>query len=289
MRPTESSTDSTTAPVVVRRFSRRRFALVFVVLAIGGFHLLRQPRNDRTWAFDAAQTPWAEINADTITLHNYRNFDWVSADSATARWETKTVRLSQLKAVDFGMVYWGSANICHTLLTFDFGPDGFVCASIEARRETDEAYSPLAGLFRKYELLYVLGDERDVLRVRTNFRKNDVYLFRLTATPAETRTIFLDYLRSANALRDQPAWYNSLTTNCTTLIRQHEKLVNPHAPWSWRLLVNGRLDGYLYTRGYVKRDLPLAELKQRSAITAAAQAAPAADYSTAIRAGRPGF
>jgi hypothetical protein len=271
------------------RSSRLRTIAALLLLALVAVYFLRRPNNDRAWVPDAAQTPWAEISGDTVTIHNYRNFDWHSAEAATARWETKTVRLAQLQAVDFGMVYWGSPNICHTLVTFDFGPDGLVCASIEARREAGESYSPLAGLFRKYELLYVLGAEADVLRVRTNFRKNDVYLFRLIATPAEARTMFLSYLASANTLRTQPAWYNSLTTNCTTLIRQHEKLVDPQAPWSWRLLVNGRLDAYLYARGYVSRDLPLAELKRRSAITAAAQPATAAEYSTAIRTGRPGF
>lgn len=261
--------------------------LALPLLALALLYGRLQPRNDRAWAFDAAQTPWAEIAGDTVTIHNYRNFDWHAADSATVRWETKTVRLSQLTAVDFGLVYWGDPHICHTLLTFDFGPDGFVCASIEARREAGETYSPLAGVFRKYELLYVLGDERDVLRLRTNFRHNDVYLFRLTAAPADARRMFLDYLASANALRPQPAWYNSLTTNCTTVIRQHEQRVAPGAPWSWRLVANGHLDAYLYSRGYVNRDLPLAELKRRSAITLAAQPAPAPDYSTAIRAGRP--
>ncbi len=271
------------------RLFRLRAIIPLLLLALAAIHALRRPVNDRAWATDAAQTPWAEIGGDTIILHNYRNFEWHSADAATARWETKTVRLSQLKGVDFGLVYWGSPHIAHTLLTFDFGADGYVCASIEARRETGETYSPLAGAFRKYELLYVLGSEADVLRVRTNFRQNDVYLFRLTATPAQARTMFLDYLKSANALRRQPAWYNSITTNCTTLIRQHEKLVDPRAPWSWRLFANGHVDGYLYQRGYVNRHLPQAELKRRSAITAAAQAAPPADYSTAIRTGRPGF
>jgi hypothetical protein len=274
--------------------------LAIPLLALGPIYAVLRPRNDRLWAADATQTPWAEIQGDVVRLHNYRNFEWRAADAATARWETKTVQLSRLKAVDLGLVYWGSPHLCHTLLSFDFGADGFVCASVEARREHDERYSPLAGIFRRYELLYVLGDEHDVLRLRTHFRGNDVYLFRLQATPAAARTLFLSYLESANALRQTPAWYHTIATNCTTIIRQHAQVIlrqggggaetrPAHDPWSWRILANGHLGGYLYERGYVTRDLPLPELIRRSAITDAAQKATAEEFSAAIRAGRPGF
>jgi len=264
------------------------------ILAVPGCALLLsvallRPSNERTWAFDAAHLPWADIQGDTVTLHNYRNFEWTAADRAVERWETKTVQLSRLRAVDFGMVYWGSPHICHTLLTFDFGADGFVCASIEARREQGEAYSPLAGIFRKYEVCYVLGDERDILRLRTNVRGEDVYLIRLTATPEAARSLFLDYSKSMGSLRTDPQWYHSFATNCTTLLRRHELRLQPGSPWSWRLIANGHLDGYLYDRGYVAHTLPLAELKRRSAVSAAALLAPAEEFSQAIRAGRPGF
>jgi hypothetical protein len=259
---------------------------LLLLLGIGAIYLGTSPRNHRAWRKDDGQTPWTEINGDVATIHNFRNFDWTSKTEANERWETRSYHLSNLQGVDFIMVFWeGFNNICHTMLSFDFGPEGYVCASVDARLETGESYSPVAGAFRAYEILYVFGDERDVVRLRTNFRKNEVYVYRLKATPERARELFTGYLNRANNLRDHPAWYNSLTTNCTTTIRYHAKLLNIENPWSWKVLANGHLDSFFYNHGRLAGDdLPLAELKARSAVTAAAQAASLAEYSTAIRA-----
>jgi hypothetical protein len=264
--------------------------LGFASLTAACAALIIRPSNERAWAPDSTELPWADVQGDIVTLHNYRNFDWQSATEATPRWETRTLPLSALRHVDFIMTYWGSPHICHTMVSFDFGPQGRVCASIEARRTAGEEYSPLAGAFRRYELLYVFGEERDVLRVRTNFRAgNEVHLYRLTTTPEAARIVFLDYLRSANALRTRPEWYHSIATNCTTLIRQHARPLRVNLPWDWRLLANGHADKYLYDLGYITRELPFEELKRRSLVTPAARLAPPENFSDEIRRGRPGF
>jgi hypothetical protein len=248
-------------------------------------------RNDRAWAPDVAETAWAEIEGDVIILHNHRNFDWRTESDFTPRWETKTFRLSQLRQLDFIMTYWGSPHVCHTMVTFDFGLDGRLCASIEARREQGEDYSALGGMFRRYELIYVLGEEHDLVRLRTSIRPhNEVYLFRLNATPAVAQAMFLDYIRSANALRNRPVWYHSLLTNCSTTIRAHVRRAHVPDPWDWRVLANGHADERLYEFGYISRELPLPDLKRRSRITVAPSAADnAADFSARIRSGLPGF
>lgn len=262
--------------------------LLFV--GIGGIYLGTAPRNDRKWGIDDARTPSAEIAGDVATIHNFRNFDWTSKTTANERWEDRSVHLSNLRGVDFIQVYWeGWDNICHTMLSFDFGPEGYVCASVDARIEQGKSYSPVAGAFRAYELLYVFGDERDVVRLRTNFRKNDLYIYRLNVTPERTRELFVGYLKRANELRDHPAWYNSLTTNCTTTIRYHAQLLGIENPWNWEILANGHLDSFFYERGRLAGNLPLAELRTRSLATPAAQTAPLADFSNAIRANRPKF
>lgn len=259
-------------------------------LALSGWSMF-PPRNDRNWIPEVAQTASAEIEGDVITLHHVRNFEWRSETEFTPRWETRTYHLSQLRHLDLVMTYWGSPHVCHTMLTFDFGAGVRLCVSIEARREHGEDYSALAGLFRRYELIYVFADERDVVRLRTRIRpNNDVYLYRLNATPAVAQAMFLDYVRTANALRERPDWYHSLTTNCSTTIRQHVRRAHVPDPWDWRVLANGHVDGRLYDFGYVNRDLSLPELKRRSLITPAARAADAApDFSDLIRLGRPGF
>lgn len=270
-------------------FGRLAILPLLLLLGIGAIYLGTSPRNARKWGADESQMPWSEVTGDVATIHNFRNFDWTSKTEANERWETRSYHLSNLQGVDFIMVRWpGFRNICHTMLSFDFGPEGVICASVDARLEEGESYSPVAGAFRAYEILYVFGDERDVVRLRTNFRKDDVYIYRLKATPERARELFTGYLQRANDLRDRPAWYNSLTTNCTTTIRYHAKLLNIENPWSWEVLLNGHLDSFFYKRGrLVGDDLPLAELRARSAVSAAAQTASLADFSTAIRARQP--
>jgi hypothetical protein len=235
--------------------------------------------------------PWGEISGDTVTIHNFRNAERRSVDDFTPRWETRTFSLTTLKHLDFYMVYWDSPHVCHTMMTFDFGAQGRVCASIEARRETDENYSPLAGAFRQYELLYVLGDERDVVRLRAGLSETDrVYLFRISAPPEIVRAIFLDYLKACDALRERPAWYHSLTSNCSTLIRKHVNAAHPDAPWDWRIVANGHLDERLYEQGHLDQSLPLSTLKARSLINPAARlAGDSPDFSERIRQNLPGF
>lgn len=268
----------------------RLAALLCALGAVAVVALLVQPRNDRAWAADDRELPWAEVHGDMVTLHHYRNFEWESETGFTPRWETRTFPLSALQHVDFIMAYWGSPHTCHTMVSFDFGPHGHVCVSVEARREVTERYSPLAGAFRRYELAYVIGDERDLVRVRTSFRPgNEVYLFRLRATPEYARRQFLDNLKSANELRSHPAWYNTLTTNCTTTIRHHAQLEPDRLPLDWRVLLNGHADEYLYDLGHLVPGMPFDELKRRSHISPAARAAAVEDFPQLIRAGRPGF
>lgn len=253
--------------------------------------LFVRPKNNRVWVPESEKTPWAEISGDVVTLHHYRSFDWrASGDVGEARWLTRSFRLSELQHVDFFMVYWGSPHICHTMVSFDFGPDGRICASVEARREVGESYSPWAGMFRGYELIYVMGDERDVVRLRTEVQPdNQVYLFRLPVTPEAARIQFLDYVRRINELRDEPAWYHSVVTNCTTVIRQHVEPLRLKNPWSWRILLNGHLDTYLYERGYLDRSYSLLELKQRSLLRRTPESVPLSSFSDEIRRGLPGF
>ncbi len=283
------------ALVATLRLRHRPFGPALALLACAApvflGWLAHTPRNDRRWQPDMEKTPWAEITGDTVTLHHFRNTVRRSGHDDTPRWETRTFSLSALRHLDFYMVYWDSPHICHTMMTFDFGAEGRVCASIEARRERHETYSPLAGAFRQYELLYVLGDERDLVRARTAPDTTDqVYLFRLTAAPDIIRAIFLDYLKACNALHERPAWYHSLAGNCSTLIRRHVNAAHPDAPWDWRILANGHLDKRLYEQGHLDRTLPLPELKARSLITPAARAAgDAPDFSDRIRQNLPGF
>jgi hypothetical protein len=178
-------------------------------------------------------------------------------------------------------------------MSFNYGDDEYLAFSIEVRKEKVESYSAVRGFFRQFELIYIASDERDVVRLRTNYRPGEeVYAFRLRATPEAARALFMEYIHSLNRLRERPEWYNALTTNCTTDIRRMAVIaVGPNAPaWDWRIFLNGHLDEMLYSQGRLAGDLSLAELKQRAHINAVARVYDQApDFSQRIRSGRPGF
>jgi hypothetical protein len=192
--------------------------------------------------------------------------------------------------VDIAIDYWGSPWIAHPIVSFQFADALPVCFSIETRVKKGQAYSPIAGLYRRYELIYTVADERDVIRLRTNYRNEDIYLYHLTMTPAQARERFLEYIHSLNALREHPRWYNEITTNCTTSIRGQQPR-GERPPWDWRILLNGKGDEMMYERHRMVTDgLPFAELKKRALNDTAAKAAGnSPDFSRLIREGRPGF
>lgn len=271
--------------------ARKRLALAAAAAAVAAWWLTLRPSHDRPWQPDVARLAHADINGDVITLHNVRNFDYRSPTDFTPRWETRTVNLSRLTGADIAVGYWGSPWMAHPIISFQFEDAPPVCFSIETRKEIGESYSALGGLYRQFELTYIVADERDVIRLRTSFRRNeDVYLYRTTLTPELARRRFLDYLSALNHLHAKPHWYNALTTNCTTTIRAQTDPTR-RQPWDWRLLANGKGDEMMYERGQiVTAGLPFADLKRRAHINESARAATASpDFSRLIRQGRPGF
>lgn len=265
------------------------FLLVFSALVLWWRQI--PPRNDRDWQPNVAVLPFATKDGDRITLHNIRNCDYRTETDYTVRHYDRTVSLAKIRAADFYLVYWGSPMIAHTIMSFDFEGEPPVAFSIETRNRKGEQYDAIKGFFKQYELTYVMADERDVIRVRTNYRKGeDVYLFRLVASRDLVGEVFQHYLQSMNELKDQPQWYNALLDNCTTNIRKQTAPYNPNARLDWRIFANGHLDEFMYEQGGIDRSMPLSELKRRSLINPRAKAADAdPDFYKKIREGLPGF
>jgi hypothetical protein len=280
--------------VAVWWFTKRRVVAVGATAGAFGvvlvWWLTLEPSNSRRWQRDVAILPYAEIAGNRVILHNIRNCDYRTETDYDVRHYDKSLDLDKLRSADLFLVYWGSPNIAHTMISFGFEGGDYVCMSIETRKEEGEVYSALKGFFRQYELTYVIADERDLVRLRTNYRHDEeVYLYRLKASPQAVRGLFLSYLERANRLKDHAEWYNALTGNCTTNIRvQADEARGQRSPFDWRILLNGHSDELLYERGRIANNLPFAELKQRSHINARAREADKdPDFSARIREGVP--
>jgi hypothetical protein len=250
-----------------------------------------EPSNDRMWKPEVAVLPHVTFDGDRITVHNIRNFHYRSETDFTPAYYDATFDVRELESVDLVASYWAGPDIAHIFLSFGFGADEHLAISIERRDERHEGYSTVKGLFRQYELIYVVADERDVIRVRTNVRTDppeDVYLYRLHGSIENARRILLEYLRKINELHERPEFYNTLLTNCTSNIWLHARVNPGHVPYSWKILLSGHVPEYLHDHGRLDTRLPFSELKRRSQVNAAAQAAgDAADFSRRIRVGLP--
>ena len=219
-------------------------------------------------------------------MHNVRNAEYRTETDYTVRLEDRALDLSKLRSLDFFLITWGSPLIAHTIMSWGFGGDQNLAISIETRNEKGEQYSALRGFFRQYELVFVAADERDVVRLRTNFRGEDVY--RLDAPPTLARMLLLRYLQEINQLRTRPRWYDALTDNCTTAIQRLAGPGEHRSWWSWKLFLNGYLDELAYDIGALDRSLPFPELKARSRVNERAKAADDDPrFSVLIRDGLP--
>jgi hypothetical protein len=266
------------------------FALVFALLL--GWWSRIAPANDRDWQPDVARLAHAEFDGDRVTVRNVRNFAYRSETDYTPAYYDKTYDLARLRSVDLVAVYWMGPAIAHTFLSFGFEGGDQLAVSIETRKEQGEAYSTTRGFFKQYELYYVVADERDVIRLRTNYRRDppeDVYLYRLHAPLENGRRLFVEYMRRINALRDQPEFYNTLADNCTTGIWMNTRINPGRVPLSWKILASGYVPEYLHQIGMLAPGMSFAELRRLGHVNNRAQAADtAADFSRLIRIGLPG-
>ena len=272
----------------VRSNARAALALAVLAAAVFTWWGSLTPSNTRDWQPDVARQPTVIFDGDLVTVKNVRNFRYRSETDYDERWEERHFDLAKLNGMDVFFSHWASPLIAHTIMSWSFSDGQHLAVSIETRKEKGEEYSAVAGFFRQYELIYVAADEADVVKLRTNFRGEEVYVYRLRRPLGRERALLVDYLEAMNAVAREPAWYNALTTNCTTTIRQRVMHAGGNLPLSWKLLANGYLPELLYANGALDTRLPFPELKALSHINARARAASDADdFSAAIRVDLP--
>jgi hypothetical protein len=275
--------------VFVRRWRWRAMgAFAVLCIALAFFWSSIGPSNERDWQPDVAVLPYATFAGDLVTVHNIRNFDYRSETDYTVAYYDKTFDLRQLRSVDIVTSYWMGPAIAHVFLSFGFAGDNYLAISIEVRKSKGKAYSTLKGFFRQYELIYVAADERDVIRLRTNYRRDppeDVYVYRVKGSLEAAQRLFIQYMEQMNALKTQPEFYNTLTTNCTTNIWTNAHVNPGRPPLNWKILASGYVPQYLYEEGRLEdMGLPFDELQRRAHVNARAKEADAAsDFSRRIR------
>jgi len=269
---------------------QRRMSALFIVLflCVVAWWISISPSHDREWRPEVAVMPRAFIDGDRVRITGVRNFDYRSRNDFDVHYEERIVQLSHLTGLDFFVSYWSEGFVAHTFVSFIFDNAPPLSISIETRPEVGEGFDPVASLFKQFELIYVVGDERDLVRVRNDYRGENVYLYRLNSSPDSVRRLLMIYLARINELADKPEWYHLLTNSCTINIIRYANAAGRAGRFNIRHLLNGLIDSYLYHSGRVDTTLPFDELRRRSLINAAAQAADdAADFSDRIRASLP--
>jgi hypothetical protein len=269
---------------------RRRMSLVFagLFLCVLVWWICIRPSNDRQWRPEVSVMPRATIDGDRVRITGFRNFEYRSTHDFTMRYEEREFLISHLTSVDFFVSYWKKGPVGHTFLSFNFDNSLPVCISIETRPEVGEGFNPIASLFKQFELIYVVGDEHDIVGVRTNFRKEDVYLYHILTSPENARRLFLVYMDRINKLSDHPEFYHLLSNSCTINIVRYANSAGRIGGFDIRHLLNGFIDRYIYGAGLVDNTLPFDELRRRCRINKAAEAADdAPDFSQRIRASLP--
>lgn len=242
------------------------------------------PQQDLVWAPDTARGVTAEFQGETVIVHNIRDFIWKDRNTPTVRWKSETYSLNAITSVDLLTSVWSSPAIAHVLISFGFSDNRHLAFSAEIRREADEEFSSIGGFFKTFELVLIAAEERDIVKLRTNHRKEDVSLFSLRLTPEQARLLLVSYLERGNQLAAEPEFYNTITANCTTVIFRLARLVDPGLPFDWRVLASGYLPAYLFDLGAIDTTKPLDMTLEDARITPkAVMLTPSDDYSIGIR------
>jgi len=268
------------------RYRARRLGwvgLVAILAAVGFWFQGFKPAEDRKWAFDVAHGVQAQVDGDLVKFSNVRNFAWTDVSTANESWEDRSYDISKLQSVDMFTSVWDHPSIAHLLVSFGFSDGQRVVFSLETRKESHESFNLLGGFFRQFELILLATTEEDAIKLRTNYRQEDVRRYEVDLNEELRRDLFMSYVNLAQEMQSQPKFYNTLTSNCTTEAYRISKVIKPGMSADWRLVLSGHLAAFVDDMGGFQDDIPIEQRMEEAAITPKALAYTGADYSAAIR------
>lgn len=272
------------APWAAKRRTLSALAVAAVV-AIGYFRFVK-PDANQVWSPEQARMPIVEIDGDRVTVTHVRNFTWRSATDFTEAFDQRVYDVSKLSSMYYVVVPMPSFDgVAHVFVSFGFSDGQHVAVSVEGRRRLGQPYEMIPSLFRQYQLIYVIGDERDVVGLRGAIWKKPVYFYPARTTAERKQAIFLDMMRRAHDLEDHPEFYNLLTNNCMNNITAHlRRLGGRPLPHDLSLLLTGLSDRAAYNLGYLDTELTFPQARQAFRIDPWMQETPLdADFSRRLR------
>lgn len=247
-----------------------------------------KPSHTRKWAPDQLLLPWAEIRGDEVRVKNIRHFVYESETDYVPGYYDQSFLVSQLRRVYFLFTPFKQSRYgAHGFFSFEFAGGDYLSVSVEIRKKHTDKYSALKGLFKQYELMYVVADERDVVQLRTHCRENEVFMYPLRLRQKEGQALFMDIMRRVNMLAKYPEFYNTLGNACVVNLARHLNVALPRerrVPFNWRLIVSGFADRYLHGLGLFDTDLPYEEAREAFYISERARlCGPAEEFSRYVR------
>lgn len=262
--------------------------IVFVLyLGVIGLWGQKQPSLDKNWQTSVAKLPHVDQDGSSITVYDIRDFDYQTQTEFTPHYYNKHFDIEQLNEVNYILSYWdGNLAVAHTMLSFGFISGEHLVVSLETRLAKNQPQSGLNGLFKQYEAIYILADEADILRLRTNYRKEQVFVYPMNLTPVVRKAVLMRIVERVNQLYQQPEFYNTLTHNCFTGLQSDLRSItnsSQRALFDYRWFLNGYSDEMLYGNGKVQTDLSFIEAKQFFHINQYAESSTKENFSRLIR------
>jgi hypothetical protein len=241
------------------------------------------PSVNRDWAPEQATLPSIQYFDDDVYVRNIRNARHGAGEMQPgAVYFDRSYRVADVEKV-WLVLERLSLRRAHLLVSFEFPGNHFLVFCPEPRLEKDESFSFLGGLFRQYELVYMVTSEKDAIGHRANTLNHPVILYEMPLAPAQRRALFLGMAERAKRLANYPEFYHSIFNNVTGNVMAHLRKVADRTPSGWRYWP-ARPERIIYKMGLLRRDQTIEILSTRGLIKDLARACQdREDFSECIR------